>query len=102
MIEVIEGRRYLEWYKTLDYATKGRIISRLERVADGNFGDHKLVGDGVWELRCTFAGGIRIYYTFDGETVVLLLAGGNKSTQRGDIKLAKQIAKEASDGREKT
>lgn len=85
------------WFVALDDDTKGRVQDRVLRVQKGNFGDYKPLGDGVWELRCYFGGGIRIYYTYDGENVVLLLAGGNKATQKWDIKKAKAIARQGGD-----
>lgn len=97
MIQIIQSERYKEWFKSIKDTSAVRIIKgRLERITLGNFGDHKSVGEGVWELRFRIGGGIRIYYTFDGKEVVLLLAGGNKATQKRDIKEAKQIAKEGS------
>ncbi len=56
----------------------------------GNFGDHKAVGDGVWELRLFFGPGYRVYFTEAGETIVLLLCGGDKSRQEKDIEQAKE------------
>lgn len=97
MIQIIQSERYKEWFKSIkDVRTVFCIEDRLVRVQQGNFGDHKSVGEGVWELRFRIGGGIRIYYTFNGHEVVLLLAGGNKATQKRDIKAAKQIAKEGS------
>lgn len=69
------------------------IDKRIKRVMLGNFGDFKSVGDGVYELRFKVNGGMRIYYTFKSNVLVLLLVGGNKSTQKKDIKLAKELAK---------
>lgn len=92
-IQIITSGFYDEWFASIkDKDTKDRIQTRINRLRGGNFGDHKSVGDGVWELRFHFGGGIRIYYTFDGQQVVLLLAGGNKGTQKDDIKNAKYIA----------
>jgi putative addiction module killer protein len=65
-----------------------RISLRVLRVVEGNFGDHKYLSDGVWELRMTFNGGIRIYYGIYQNEVILLLAGGNKASQKKDIKRA--------------
>jgi len=59
-------------------------------MAQGNFGDHKPVGEGVYELRLFFGPGYRIYFSKHGNTVVLLLCGGNKSSQRDDIEKARQ------------
>jgi len=74
-----------------DRKSRARVLSRLDRVELGNFGDHKRLGDDLWEFRFSFGGGLRIYYCLRGETVVLLLCGGNKSGQGRDIAKAKQI-----------
>lgn len=78
---------WLESFK--DVKTKRRIDSRLDRLEFGNFGDRKLVGDGVYELRLDFGAGYRIYYGEIGNVIVLLLLGGDKSTQERDVKQAK-------------
>lgn len=62
---------------------------RIRRVASGNFGDHKAVGEGVYELRLFFGSGYRIYYALAGTRIVLLLAGGDKKGQSRDIEKAK-------------
>ena len=68
-----------------DKVTLARIDRRLEYVAQGNYGDYKNVGEGVYELRFFFASGYRVYFAEDGETIVLLLHGGDKSSQIKDI-----------------
>jgi putative addiction module killer protein len=77
-----------EWFEDLDSSTQARVDARLDRVALGNFGDYKSIGEGVFELRLTFGPGYRIYYALDGLEVVLLLVGGDKKTQAKDIKTA--------------
>ncbi len=69
---------------------KGRVAiqRRIDRLTDGNFGDHKFCQDGVWELRFDFGPGYRVYYTLEGKTIVLLLCGGSKRTQAEDVKEA--------------
>ena len=69
---------------------KGRIaiLRRVDRMAAGNFGDHKLVSDGVWELRIDIGPGYRVYFSKPDKTVVLLLCGGSKRSQAADIKKA--------------
>src|ERR1041384_5478006 len=67
---------------------------RIVRVRDGNFGDHKRVGEGVCELRVDKGPGLRVYYGLRGRTVVVLIGGGDKSTQASDIKRAKRLWKE--------
>lgn len=78
------------WLQALkDKKTAARIRARIERMEDGNFGDHKGVGEGVQELRLFFGPGYRVYFAEDGDTVVVLLSGGDKSSQDKDIKKAK-------------
>jgi putative addiction module killer protein len=82
---------FLEWYYSLrDGKTQAKIDARLERVMLGNLGDYRSVGDGVFELRIKYGSGYRIYFGQIGATIVLLLCGGDKSTQEKDIRLAKE------------
>lgn len=75
-----------EWIAGLrDRQTVARIQKRLIRLRAGNPGDYKAVGAGVYELRLDFGPGYRIYFAFSGQQVVLLLCGGDKSTQASDI-----------------
>lgn len=77
---------FTEWLENLrDKVAVQRIRVRLRRVAQGLFGDHKPVGRGVFELRFTFGPGYRVYFAQDGGTIVLLLCGGDKSSQSEDI-----------------
>lgn len=81
---------FLEWlYALKDKKTRNRILRRLDRVEDGNFGDHKGIGDGVSELRLFFGAGYRVYFAEDGDVLVILLCGGDKSSQDKDIVRAK-------------
>lgn len=84
-------RPFATWLSKLDQKTKARVAARLDRVADGNFGDHKSVGEGVYELRLFFGPGYRIYYGIVGRRIILLLAGGDKKNQSKDIKIAKRL-----------
>jgi putative addiction module killer protein len=79
-------QRWLDQLKDL----RGRVAiqRRIDRVANGNFGDHEFCQDGVWELRIHFGPGYRVYYGREGETVVVLLCGGSKRAQSADIKEA--------------
>lgn len=70
------------------------VLARLSRVEDGNFGDHKSVGEGVYELRIPKGPGLRVYYGLDGPKIVILIGGGDKSTQSKDIKKAQILLKE--------
>ena len=82
-----------DWMAALkDQAARGAIRARLERVEDGNFGDHRSVGDGVYELRINFGPGYRVYYLRDGEKIIVLLCGGVKDTQFKDVAKAKTYA----------
>ena len=80
---------FAEWLLNLrDRTAKAKILSRLDRVAKGNFGDHKYLCEGIYELRLTYSKGIRIYYGKENNTIILLLSGGDKSSQTQDIKKA--------------
>ena len=81
---------FSKWHSTLSAQTRARIDRVLERFADGNLGDHKGVGEGVIESRIDTGPGYRIYYGRDGETILLLLAGGTKRNQDRDIRNAKE------------
>lgn len=81
---------FSEWLQGLkDSEARLRILRRLDRIELGNYGDSKSVGDGVYELRFTFGPGYRVYFAEHDNTIVILLCGGNKSTQKQDIKTAK-------------
>lgn len=78
-----------EWIKSVkDTTARIAIDRRINRMAADNFGDHKFCRDGVWELRIDVGAGYRVYYAQNGKDVVLLLCGGNKSTQNADIERA--------------
>lgn len=80
---------YQDWLDGIrDRTTRARIARRVDRIKDGNFGDHETCRDGVYELKIDFGPGYRVYYSRVGETVVLLLAGGDKSSQNKDIDIA--------------
>ena len=80
---------FADWFNALrDIKTQARIEARLRRIGLGLFGDHRPVGGGVLEMRLDFGPGFRIYYTRVAQDVVLLLCGGDKSTQRRDIQRA--------------
>lgn len=95
MIEILQTAEFVKWLRDLrDTSAIARIQTRLDRVAVGNFGDVKPVGEGVSELRIKYGPGYRVYFTRRGNTVVLLLCGGDKSTQPRDITHAKRLAAE--------
>lgn len=81
-----------------DKKARVRIDDRLRRLANGNAGDTKAVGDGVQELRLHFGPGYRIYYVWKDGLLIILLTGGDKSSQARDIVRAKRLAKDADDG----
>ena len=81
-----DGRSYFrEWLHGLEIRVKARIQARILRFEMGNLGDHKSVGGGVWEARVMFGPGYRIYFGKEGLSIILLLLGGDKSSQPGDI-----------------
>jgi putative addiction module killer protein len=83
------------WHKSLrDLRAKVAIARQIDRIKEGNLGDVKSVGEGVSELRINVGAGYRVYFTMRGGIMVVLLAGGDKSTQQADIKKAKQLAQE--------
>jgi putative addiction module killer protein len=92
---------FLEWLKNLkDSTTQVRIRRRLDRIEKGNFGDCAPVGEGISELRLFFGSGYRVYFAERNDEIIILLCGGDKSSQKKDIKLAKsywQDLKERSD-----
>jgi len=77
-----------------DVVVKRKVLARLDRLKNGNFGDFKRIDKNLFELRFFFGSGLRIYYTICGKQIVLLLVGGDKSSQSKDIKHAKQILDE--------
>jgi putative addiction module killer protein len=95
VLEVVETPEYTAWVDNLkDKAGKVRIAARVLRLKLGNPGDAKNLGDGVFELRIHVGPGYRVYYHVEGQKVLLLLCGGDKSSQASDIALAKLIAAE--------
>ena len=80
---------FTQWLNSLkDARSRRRILARLRRIEQGNYGDCKHLQDGVFELRLFFGPGYRVYFGEDGNTVVVLLCGGDKSTQDKDIQTA--------------
>lgn len=93
--EVRQTKEFSKWLKKLkDALAKVAIVRRLDRMKEGNFGDSKSVGSGVFELRVDVGKGYRVYFTNKNNRVVILLVGGDKSTQEEDIKIAKKMAEE--------
>ncbi len=95
MIQIQQTETYAKWFDGLrDRITRARIDIRIRRLSLGNAGDAKPVGDGVSELRVDHGPGYRVYFVQRGEVVIILLAGGDKSTQDKDIRNAKALARD--------
>lgn len=95
MIEIRQTDTYADWFKDLrDRVAQARINVRIRRLSLGNPGDVKPVGEGVSELRIDHGPGYRVYFVQRGQTLIVLLAGGDKRTQDQDIKLALELARE--------
>lgn len=89
---------FSDWLKGLkDGLTRQRLIKRLRKAQLGNLGDIAPVGDGVFEMREHFGPGWRLYYVQRGELLIVMLGGGDKSTQQADIRLAIEMAKSLED-----
>ncbi len=98
MYTIKETEIFSKWLlKLKDTKGKVSILRRIKRVTQGNFGDHKSVGDSVSELRITTGPGYRVYYTQRGSEIIVLLIGSDKSSQSKDIEKAKELAKEYQD-----
>ena len=92
MYRIEETEIFTKWLDELtDESAIINIIARIERAKLGNFGDHKSVGDGIYEMRISKGKGYRLYYARKGNITYLLLIGGDKSTQNQDIKQAKLL-----------
>lgn len=95
MIEIRQTAEFANWLAGLsDRAARARIAVRLDRLALGNAGDVKPVGGGISELRIAYGPGYRVYFVQRGEVLVVLLCGGDKSSQRKDISRARILARE--------
>jgi len=97
MIEVVEYEQddghcpFAQWVETLDVKAAAKVLTAVERMRQGNLGDHKSVGQGVTERRIDFGPGYRIYFGRDGDKLIVLVGGGTKSRQTRDIKNAHAI-----------
>ena len=95
MLTVTETEVYSDWFAALrDRDARARILARIRRLSLGNPGDVKPIGEGVSELRIDCGPGYRVYYVIRHRQIVLLLCGGDKSTQDQDITTAKKLARE--------
>lgn len=87
-----------QWWSNLkDKKVRFRLEARFDRILQGHFGDQKKLTHDVYELRCFFAGGIRVYYTIKRDCVVILMCAGTKSTQNKDIALARTLVQQLED-----
>jgi putative addiction module killer protein len=94
MYTVLETDNFREWLGGLkELSTRISLARRLDRARLGNLGDVKTVANGVYEMREHFGPGWRMYYVIRGKTVIVMLGGGDKSSQSSDIKVAKKLAK---------
>ncbi len=95
ILELSNGKVPFEsWLESLSPAFMRSVDARITRVRDGNFGDHKSVAEGVFELRIIQGPGLRVYYGLDGEELVILITGGNKGSQKKDVKVAHKLWKD--------
>lgn len=95
MIEIRQTKTYMDWFASLrDRQAKARINVRIRRLALGNPGDVKPVGQGVSELRIDYGPGYRVYFIQRSEALIILLAAGDKRTQQRDIKTALDLARD--------
>ncbi len=94
MYRILETENFLEWFNSLkDLSTRIRLARRLDKARLGNLGDVKALTDGIYEMREKFGPGWRMYYVIRGKTIIVMLGGGDKSSQSNDIKMAKKFAK---------
>lgn len=88
-------KAFQKWFnKIRDKRTKDQLLSRLDRLANGSFGDYKQLSPDLFELRFFFAGGLRIYFTIQNTLIIFLLVGGDKSSQSRDIEKAQRMLDE--------
>ena len=98
MIEIRKTDIFVQWLDDLrDILARARVLARIERLAAGNPGDVESVGEGVSELRINYGPGYRVYFQKRGQELIILLAGGDKSTQTKDIKVALRLARNLSE-----
>jgi putative addiction module killer protein len=94
VIEIRQTDEYAQWFAKLrDRRARARILARIRRLSLGNPGDAEPVGEGVSEMRIDYGPGYRVYYKQQSETLIVLLAGGDKRSQQRDIRKAKELAR---------
>ena len=95
MAELRKTEVFVKWLDSLrDLQARTRVLVRIERLVAGNPGDVRPVGEGVSELRINYGPGYRVYYKQQGQTIIVLLAGGDKRTQTKDIQMALKLAQD--------
>ena len=101
MIEVRQTEAFAAWFNRMrDRRAKARVAVRIDRLALGNPGDVRPVGEGVSELRIDYGPGYRVYFVQRGAAVIVLIAGGDKRTQTRDIETAQRLARELREARD--
>ncbi len=94
MMEIRKTREFAQWLDALsDLKARARVQARIERLAAGNPGDVKSIGEGVSEMRIDYGPGYRVYFKKQGRLIIILVAGGTKDTQNRDIRLALRLAR---------
>jgi len=92
-LQVLRTEQFAEWLRKLpDRQARARILVRIDRMENDNPGVARSVGEGVFEMKIDYGPGYRVYYVRRGATVIVLLCGGDKSTQKDDIRRAKTLA----------
>jgi putative addiction module killer protein len=95
MFEIVESATYSTWFATLrDVTVRARIDARIRRLSLGNAGQHRVLKGGIAELKIDAGPGFRVYYMQRRDVLIILLCGGDKSSQQADIRRARQIAEE--------
>lgn len=94
MFEIRKTQTFVQWLDELqDIQARARVLARIKRLAEGNAGEVKPVGEGVSEMRINYGPGYRVYFVRHGRQVIVLLAGGTKRTQSADIRMALRLAR---------
>jgi putative addiction module killer protein len=93
-MQIERGVRFARWFKKLDIYIQVRILYEVNKLSSDNFSNCKTIGEGIHELKINYQKGYRIYFTNINDKIILLLCGGDKSSQEKDIKKAKELKKE--------